>query len=189
MRLILIAAAALATSGACAADSVYGLRIGEPLPYPVCARLPITLPNYEPPYAPVTATCAKPAGPDNGIVAFPVREPAAHAVGGDVGYRLIDGRLHLVIVTTAGAPAQQAVMRDLEAKYGPPASSSGVPVANATGGQAESIVARWAQPGLQVEFVGIAGRFDTGRILIGTPAGHAAFAKAMDAATGPARKL
>lgn len=156
-----------------AADvTAYGFELGKPLPLSECRRLPIrAMPNYKPPYATVTEPCLKPANMVMGEIAFPTSMGAKHAAGGNLGYGLADGTLQVLVVPTAGAPVQSAVMADLVAKYGPPTSSTIERVTSAAGAVIDAHRATWALDTVRVEFFGVVGRVDMGRVLIGTHAG------------------
>lgn len=151
--------------------------------------------GYTPPYATVVSTCMKNirgdlrAGEATGLIAFPPGHGAEHSLSGNLLFLSRDGVLEALWMTTGGAPAQHIVMRDLRAKLGEPQSLTPIPITTTYGAAIESISAAWTQPGLRVEFVGVAGRFDAGSLVIGTPAGVARQAELQRTSATTARPL
>lgn len=150
---------------------VYGLVIGEPLGLPECSRLAMpAVKNFEPPYAPISSTCTMSRG-DRGVIAFPASAPPRHLAGTQIGYRLVDGRLDLLFATTAGAPVQDAVLAELQAKFGVPSGRSDERVTTGAGAVLGAVRAQWKLPASTIEFMGITGRADAGELVVGTPGG------------------
>lgn len=168
-------AAVFMLASANAAQPVFGLVIGDALTLAECSRLAMpAVRNFEPPYAPITSPCTKSRG-DGGFIAFPPGQQPQHMVGGQLGYRLIDGKLAVLFGTTAGAPVQRAVMADLEAKFGQASQRADETVTTSAGAVLPAVRAIWKTPTMRVEYLGVAGRADAGELVFGTEAGLAAF--------------
>lgn len=162
---------------------VFGLVIGEEVRLPECTRLVMpAVKNFEPPYAPISTTCTMSRGA-GGSIAFPPSAPPRHMAGNQIGYRLVDGKLDVLFGTTAGAPVQDAVMADLQAKFGPPVHRVDETVTTTAGAALRSVRAHWALPSSRIEYLGIAGRADAGELVVGTPDGIARFREEQRRAT------
>lgn len=185
MRNAVLVAAFIFFSASVGAFELYGLKLGERLELPECARLPMpAMPNFTPPYATISAPCLKSdSSGRSGRIAFPASQPPQHAVGAHLGFRVdSSGRLAVMTLMTAGVPAQSDVMRDLVAKFGEPQHRVDEPITTVGGAALTSTRAFWVRQDLRIEFIGATNRADAGELVVGTPAGVDDYRKAQGAA-------
>ena len=161
-------------------NMAYGIEIGGPVTLSECPRTEIAGSVI---YGLSTRPCIEAMFPkakvpwkveDGGLIAFHPAESPAASSSRKIGLKVMDGKVAVLVISTAGAATQEHVFDTLVAKYGKPTKSGTVAVTNALGSSLNSIVADWdLGDALQVSFVGVAGRLDSGQLLIGTRAGIA----------------
>jgi hypothetical protein len=182
VRNLMLLAALLSTSAVCAADlSVYGFTLGEPISIPECER------GLDPKY--VRDACARVFSATAGSILLATSDKPKYWKHVGMEYRLIDGNLALLTVTTTGSPSQRTVYRSLVEKYGKPTRSTVEEKSNAMGAKYESIIATWELPDVTVQFYGLLGRVDTGLLMVGTPAGMDEYLKSVANAANKGKKL
>lgn len=176
MRTLGLLLGLLSTATLAADLTVFGLKLGEPIPLPECPW------NATFRYAPATkepcmiygrATDRRdPASPDRRID-FPYSQSPSLSAKGYVFGTVVNGRLEAVTIPTRGINAIPSTMAALQAKYGEPSSVRKYAVQNRVGAQFESATATWEFPELSVVYLGTVGVLDEGEIIISTPTGTA----------------
>lgn len=159
-------------------NTVYGLRLGEPLPYKECPKQVF---GQSASYGYPSVVCLqemlpRPAPADfsrRAQIYFPFKDRPAQSSSQTINASLVDGKLALIVVNTLGLVAQEKIMGDLVAKYGEPVEKTMVPLANLRGARFDAISAKWKLPEIDVEFYGVIGPVDAGQIWIGTAEGFA----------------
>lgn len=107
-------------------------------------------------------------------ISFPIAEHLAHVKGLWILGRVVNGNLEGISFNTLGLSTQDQVLQSLTDKYGPPTESKTVEEQNRMGAKFHVIFASWKLRGLNVEFEGAAGSFDSGLVIIETDKGAAA---------------
>lgn len=157
-----------------AADlSVLGFTLGQPLNLPEC---PYRMSGTMKIYGEVPAqTCVREAAPLKGyaspqrMILFGTSEaPPIVKNWRAVAFEL-DGRLVGLWFATPGATAQETVLAQLTAKYGPPTWKRSDPVQNLMGAAFNSVSAQWRGHAVDVSFDGTTGRLDTGQVTVDLP--------------------
>lgn len=172
MKAILGALALVATTATAADLSVFGFTLGEPLRLPECHyRLSGSMKLYDTIPA---QTCAWEAMKVNGYaepqrrIIFSEREAPAIVANWQAIALERNGRLLGIEFYTGGAKAQDLVLAQLTAKYGPPASAAASAVQNMAGATFDNVDAVWHGP-VEVTFWGTFRRLDSGRVTIDLP--------------------
>lgn len=175
VQLCSVTVALLVAHGAYAADAVFGVQLGAPLPSSVSechfrsvgpAKLYDTMP---------AATCFEAAVQLTGygravrrLVFAPAESPPIVK-----NWNLIlleaNGLVIGVEFFTAGVDSQSTVFDALQAKYGKPSSQSSRPVQNLLGARFDAISACWRTPSLVVTFEGVGSRLTSGEVFVDLP--------------------
>lgn len=174
---------------AAAENTVYGLRLGEPLSLAECqkARIAGRL-TYVNPTAnacvqtiidvreqPIDLTDLNATL----LIAFPPSQTLTGSAYSRISGVVRAGRLEAVTISTQGYSNQDLVFDDLLGKYGQPTSSAKLPLTGSGATFRGGITAIWRKPDLVVEFMGVSGGAHTGTLRVMTPTGEEALNKAL----------
>lgn len=152
---------------AAAAQTVFGIALGEPLQMPECGRDEFR--SYK---RPETAACRSYTNqrPDERwsrqTIQFPIASSPAIARSGMANVFLQNGVVVGVEFDTFGVEDQDAVLSDLTGKYGKPAQLERMPGQTRSGAAVNTIAADWRVPGAYVSFFSAPFRIDLGRVTV-----------------------
>lgn len=174
---------------AVAENTVYGLRLGEPLSLAECqktriaGRLTYVNPTADACVQTMIDVREQPIDL-NGLdatllVAFPPAQTLTGSSHSRVSAVVRGGSLEVVTISTQGYSNQDLVFDDLLGKYGPPTSSAKLPLTGSGATFRGGITAIWRKPDLVVEFMGVSGGAHTGTLRVMTPAGEEAINKSL----------
>jgi len=189
-----LALLALHGGAAAAGPSVFGLELGHPVALAECPHQAMPVSGRKLYELMPSRTCvedAAPAGPASGARTVVFTRTEAPPIVRDARLTLLEvgGALAGVRFATPGESAEDVVLGELTAKYGPPSSIHRERVQNLAGAQADTLTALWRGGVVDVTFYGTFGRLDQGQVTIDLPIGSAA-RRARDAAAHNAeRKL
>ena len=158
------------TTAAYAADvSVFGLKLGQPLPMPECER------SARGDYAEMTRqTCFQSKFRGGRIsIKFPYEQKPQIVAEDTIYCIVVDGILEGIQFETLGLSIANRVLTELTNKYGKPLSVQRPIIQNRMGAQFDSVDAVWHLPNLRVFFYGVMHRLDSGMVYIHTLKGDA----------------
>lgn len=159
------------TTAAYAADvSVFGLKLGQPLPpMPECER------SARGDYAETTRqTCFQSKFRGGRIsIKFPYKQKPQIVAEDTIYCIVVDGILEGIQFETLGISLANRVLTELTNKYGKPLLVQRPIIQNRMGAQFDSVDAVWHLPNLRVSFYGVMHRLDSGMVYIHTLKGDA----------------
>jgi hypothetical protein len=86
---------------------------------------------------------------------------------------VVNGKVAGVTISTTGNDAQADLLAALTAKFGKPSWTQADTLQNRMGASFDRVSARWKLEGLDVSFLGMGSRVDSGIITVYTPDGNA----------------